>query len=97
MKSLSRIISLGLLCFTAACGGAPVDETATDLETTEQRSRPCSFDSQCPSTQTCVAGTCLVACDPGEPSTCGGEQCCPGYVTENGNQSKPYCALICFG
>ncbi|WP_338870231.1 hypothetical protein [Myxococcus stipitatus] len=97
MKTLSRLLGLGVFCFAVACGG-PVEAPASELESTEQHSRPCSFESQCPSGQTCVLGTCVPVCDPAAPSVvCGDKQCCPGYTAPNGNQSKPYCSVACFG
>ncbi|NTX05197.1 hypothetical protein HUA74_11760 [Myxococcus sp. CA051A] len=96
MKSLSRSIAVTLLCLTAACGGS-VEDPGQELGTTEQHSRPCTHESQCPSTQTCVVGTCVPTCDLAAPTVvCGSVQCCPGYLAPNGNQSKPYCNFACY-
>jgi len=96
MKSLSRLIALGALCLVAACGGAPTEqETATPTESTEQELISCSFNSDCPSGQTCASGTCYAKC-PTKGACYGFTTCCPAYTMPNGNQTEDYCARACY-
>ncbi|MCE9669253.1 hypothetical protein LY474_15690 [Myxococcus stipitatus] len=98
MVSLTRIFTLAVPFLLMACGGgAPQTALEAEVGTTEQQSRPCTSDSGCPSTQTCVVGTCLPRCEPSAPA-CDGLQCCPPFQSrEGGPLSQPYCAQICFG
>lgn len=76
------------------CGGTLEAESEAQLESTEQELRACLYNGtqagSCPSTESCVNGTCRPKCS--SSGTCAsGQKCCPGYMYSDGSLMYPYC------
>lgn len=76
------------------CGGALEAESEAPLASTDQELRACLYNGTqagtCPSTESCVNGTCRPKCS--SSGTCAsGQKCCPGYMYSDGSLMYPYC------
>jgi hypothetical protein len=92
LKSLA--VAALLISGLAGCGGTVEVESEAPLASSEQELRACLYDGTqagaCPSSESCVNGTCRPKCS--SSGTCGsGQKCCPGYMYSDGSLMYPYC------
>ncbi len=95
LKSLA--VAVLLASGLAGCGDTEAQEAQepeVSLADTEQELRACLYNGTqagaCPSSESCVNGTCRPKCS--SSGTCGsGQKCCPGYMYSDGSLMYPYC------
>ena len=96
MRKMLNLLAVAALCVSGlvGCGGTVEPESGDSLVSTGQELRACYDDGTmagaCPSTETCVNGTCRPRCSTND--TCGsGLKCCLGYMYQDGSFMRPYC------
>ncbi|HZI13056.1 MAG TPA: hypothetical protein VE153_21920 [Myxococcus sp.] len=96
MRSMLKSLAVAVLLTSglAGCGPTEEPESESSLADTEQSLRACLYNGtqagSCPSTESCVNGTCRPKCS--SSGTCAsGQKCCPGYMYSDGSLMYPYC------